>query len=48
MSLEGAGADLANLNYTLHQPYNGTVATGGDSLTQNLNVYYEVCHGYYN
>ena len=22
-------------------PYNGTTATGGDSLTQNLNVYYE-------
>ena len=23
-------------------PYNGTVPTGGDSLNQNLNVYYEV------
>ena len=44
MSLEGAGADLADLNYTVLQPYNGTVPTGGDSLTQNLNVYYEVCH----
>ncbi|CAF9910572.1 MAG: ammonium transporter Amt1 [Heterodermia speciosa] len=41
MSLEGAGADLANLNYTVLQPYNGTVPTGGDSLAQNLNVYYE-------
>lgn len=44
MSLEGAGADLANLNYTVLQPYNGTVPTGGDSLAQNLNVYYEVYH----
>jgi Amt family ammonium transporter len=23
-------------------PYNGTGATGGDSLTENLNIYYEV------
>ena len=44
MSLEGVGADLANLNYTTLQPYNGTVSTGGDSLTQDLNIYYEVCH----
>ena len=44
MSLEGAGADLADLNYTVHVPYNGTIATGGDSLTQDLNVFYEVCH----
>lgn len=44
MSLEGAGVDLANLNYTVLEPYNDTVPTGGDSLTQNLNVYYEVCY----
>lgn len=24
-------------------PYNGTGADGGDSLTVNLNMYYEVC-----
>lgn len=23
-------------------PYNGTIATGGDSLTENLNVFYDV------
>ena len=27
---------------SLTLPYNGTIPTGGDSLTQNLNVYYEV------
>lgn len=48
MSVDGAGAaDLANLNYTVHQPYNGTVATGGNSLTQNLNIYYAVCYRIY-
>ena len=25
------------------QEYNSTLATGGDSLTEDLNVYYEVC-----
>jgi hypothetical protein len=24
------------------EPYNQTIATGGDSLTEDLNVYYEV------
>lgn len=43
MSLEGAAADLANLNYAVRVPYNGTAATGGDSLAQDLNVFYEVC-----
>ncbi|KAI9734906.1 MAG: ammonium transporter Amt1 [Cirrosporium novae-zelandiae] len=28
-------------NYVELDPYNGTIATGGDSLTQDLNVYYE-------
>ena len=42
MSMEGPDTDLTNLNYTVHVPYNGTVATGGDSLVQNLNVFYEV------
>jgi ammonium transporter, Amt family len=23
-------------------PYNGTTATGGDSLTENLNLFYDV------
>jgi Amt family ammonium transporter len=23
--------------------YNGTIATGGDSLTEDLNIYYSVC-----
>ena len=36
MSLEDS------LNYTVHVPYNESVPTGGDSLTQNLNVHYEV------
>ena len=30
-----------DLNYVPLDPYNGTTMTGGDSLTQNLNVYYE-------
>lgn len=34
--------DLASLNYTVLVPYNGTEATGGDSLTMDLNVYYQV------
>lgn len=34
--------DLNNLNYTVLQPYNGTIATGGDSLVENLNVFYQV------
>lgn len=42
MSIEGTGAQLGNLNYTVHDPYNGTTPTGGDSLRQNLNVFYEV------
>ncbi|KAA6411076.1 MAG: ammonium transporter [Lasallia pustulata] len=33
--------DLTQLNYTPLIPYNGTVPTGGDSLAQNLNVFYE-------
>ena len=30
------------LNYTVYRPYDGTIPTGGDSLTQDLNVYYTV------
>ena len=36
-----ASSALDALPYVPYQAYNGTVATGGDSLTQNLNVYYE-------
>ena len=39
---DSAPVDLSNLNYTTLIPYNGTIPTGGDSLTQNLNVFYEV------
>ncbi len=35
-------ADLTALNYTILVPYNETIATGGDSLQQNLNVFYTV------
>jgi len=35
--------DLSKLNYTVPVPYNGTIATGGNSLVDNLNIYYEVC-----
>ena len=34
--------DLNSLNYTVLVPYNGSIATGGDSLADNLNVFYEV------
>ncbi|KAI9801035.1 MAG: ammonium transporter Amt1 [Sarcosagium campestre] len=32
--------DLGALNYTVFVPYNETIPTGGDSLTQDLNVFY--------
>lgn len=35
--------DLNSLNYTVLVPYNGTGAAGGDSMTVNLNVFYNVC-----
>lgn len=35
------GQELGNLNYTILDPYNGTIATGGDSIAQDLNVFYE-------
>lgn len=40
--LRSDGGDTGLLNYTVLVPYNETIATGGDSLTQNLNVHYEV------
>lgn len=30
------------LNYTVQIPYNDSIATGGDSLNNNLNLYYTV------
>lgn len=36
-----ASKNLENLPYVPLVPYNGTTATGGDSLTQDLNVYYQ-------
>ena len=35
-------ADLAGLNYTILVPYNGSIPTGGDSLNDNLNIFYTV------
>ena len=37
------GIDLSMLNYTTQVPYNGTIPTGGNSLTTDLNVFYNVC-----
>ena len=37
------GIDLGALNYTEQVPYNGTIPTGGNSLKNDLNVYYDVC-----
>lgn len=36
------GVDLDALNYIKKIPYNGTGATGGDSLVDDLNIWYEV------
>ncbi|KAI0383783.1 ammonium transporter [Hypomontagnella monticulosa] len=35
------GVDLDALNYIIKIPYNGTGPTGGDSLADNLNIWYE-------
>ncbi|OTA64589.1 ammonium transporter [Hypoxylon sp. EC38] len=35
------GVDLDALNYIIKIPYNGSGPTGGDSLTQDLNIWYE-------
>lgn len=37
------GYNLDALNYTIKVPYNGSIATGGDSRHANLNIFYEVC-----
>lgn len=36
-----APLDLASLPYVPLVPYNGTIPTGGNSLTEDLNVYYQ-------
>ncbi|RAL63815.1 hypothetical protein DID88_003458 [Monilinia fructigena] len=41
MSLIVDGVDLDALNYTVHVPYNGTNAAGGNSLTDDLNIFYD-------
>ena len=40
--MEVDGIDLDALDYVVKVPYNGTGPSGGDSLTQNLNIWYEV------
>jgi Amt family ammonium transporter len=37
-----SGVDLSALNYTVLVPYNGTTATGGDPMVEDLNVFYNV------
>lgn len=34
--------DPDHLNYVVKVAYNGTNAAGGDSLTEDLNIFYEV------
>lgn len=34
-------SDTPSLEYVPYVPYNGTVPTGGDSLKDNLNIFYE-------
>ena len=41
-AMESGGGDNGLLNYTVLVPYNETIPTGGDSLTQNLNIHYQV------
>ena len=41
-SLVVDGVNLEKLNYTVFVPYNGTIPTGGNSLTEDLNVHYNV------
>ena len=39
-------ADLTSLNYTILVPYNGSIPTGGDSLVDNLNIFYTVSNAH--
>lgn len=36
------GVDLDGLDYVVKVPYNGSGPTGGDSIAENLNIWYEV------
>jgi hypothetical protein len=40
--MSSSDVDLNALNYTVLVPYNETIATGGDSLAGDLNIYYQV------
>ena len=40
--MSGTGPGEADTNYVPLVAYNGTSPTGGDSLKNNLNIYYEV------
>ena len=37
-------ANTADLPYVPLVPYNGTGATGGDALVDDLNIWYQVSH----
>lgn len=36
------GIDLDGLDYIVKAPFNGSGPAGGDPLTENLNIWYEV------
>lgn len=36
------GVDLDSLDYIVKVPFNGSGPTGGDPLTEDLNIWYEV------
>lgn len=36
------GVDLDSLDYVVKAPFNGSGAAGGDPLTENVNIWYEV------
>ena len=40
--MSGTGPGESDTNYVPLVAYNGTTPTGGDSLKDNLNIYYEV------
>ena len=40
--MSGTGPGESATNYVPLVAYNGNTATGGDSLKNNLNIYYEV------
>ena len=42
MASPNDGQDQSHLNYTVLLPYTNVGPTGGDSVVQDLNVYYEV------